>query len=437
MLSLFVLIGAGALVARWKDIPRPPVAHHLFSREFMLFLGASALVTSALLISAGTSSPIITEVLYGKKSAVDVSFYVTTNLPIGIALGVLVGLGQLLWWNRSRGADLIRTLRAPVLVSLALTAALVAIGVRDAVVAIFMFGASFALVSNLMVGWNIVRGNPRFAGGAVAHIGLAVMFLGFAASSKYDSKQTVSLKRNQAVEALGYHLTYTGYRPIDGEKFAFNVRVEKDGKEFSLAPIMYFSSYNEGLMRNPDIVNLITKDFYLAPLSLEQPGASQSPDKSELIQGQSGHFGSVDLAFLGVDRPVFTTASIGRGEPLTVKLGYRVRGQAPGTLEFRSASGTRRFEPVLVQDRYSITVSDLRESGDGRAAILAEVTDLLAQNSAPGAQADADILVAEASVKPFINLVWSGVIIIVVGFLVTIVRRVREAGLKDENPVAD
>jgi cytochrome c biogenesis factor len=32
-------------------------------------------------------------------------------------------------------------------------------------------------------------------------------------------------------------------------------------------------------------------------------------------------------------------------------------------------------------------------------------------------------------VKPFINLVWSGVIILVVGFLVTIVRRVKEAGL--------
>jgi cytochrome c biogenesis factor len=36
---------------------------------------------------------------------------------------------------------------------------------------------------------------------------------------------------------------------------------------------------------------------------------------------------------------------------------------------------------------------------------------------------------AEASVKPFINLVWSGVIIVIVGFLVTIVRRAQEASL--------
>jgi cytochrome c biogenesis factor len=36
---------------------------------------------------------------------------------------------------------------------------------------------------------------------------------------------------------------------------------------------------------------------------------------------------------------------------------------------------------------------------------------------------------AEASVKPFINLVWSGVIIVIVGFLVTIVRRGQEASL--------
>jgi cytochrome c-type biogenesis protein CcmF len=48
------------------------------------------------------------------------------------------------------------------------------------------------------------------------------------------------------------------------------------------------------------------------------------------------------------------------------------------------------------------------------------------------AQGDSDqeILVVEASIKPYINLVWNGVIIIIVGFLITIVRRSQEARLK-------
>ena len=38
-----------------------------------------------------------------------------------------------------------------------------------------------------------------------------------------------------------------------------------------------------------------------------------------------------------------------------------------------------------------------------------------------------DTLIAEATIKPFINLVWSGLIILLIGFVVTIVRRFQEA----------
>ncbi len=115
-----------------------------------------------------------------------------------------------------------------------------------------------------------MKGNPKFAGGSVAHIGLAVMFLGFVASSKYDTKETLSLKQGQPTNSLGYTLTYTGYKPIDQEKYAFQVSVEGQGRQYVIAPVMYYSSYNDGLMRNPDILNMITKDFYVAPLALEQ-----------------------------------------------------------------------------------------------------------------------------------------------------------------------
>jgi cytochrome c-type biogenesis protein CcmF len=263
------------------------------------------------------------------------------------------------------------------------------------------------------------------------------MFFGFAASSKYDAKQTVSLKRDHTVEALGYQLTYTGYRPIDGEKYAFNVRVEKDGKEFSVAPVMYFSSYNEGLMRNPDIVNLITKDFYLAPLSLEQPGASPNPEKSELRQGEARQFGSLGLAFLGVEKPAFIRAAIGAKTPLTLRLAYRMPGEPVGEIAVKSVRGSAQFDPVLLQERFRLLVSGVSEGADGTPVMALELTDLLAQSVSPGKASDADILVAEVSVKPFINLVWSGVIVLVVGFLVTIVRRSREARLKDQGSGGD
>jgi cytochrome c biogenesis factor len=145
------------------------------------------------------------------------------------------------------------------------------------------------------------------------------MFFGFVTSSEYDGTQTVSLPQGAPVETLGYRLTYEGYAVLQGDRYSFSVRVEKDGRSFRLAPVMYHSTYNEGIMRHPDIANLILKDFYLAPLALEEPGA------------QGG------------------------------------------------ASG--------------VTV---------------------------------DTLIVEASVKPLINLVWTGVIILLVGFGVTVVRRAGE-----------
>jgi len=42
----------------------------------------------------------------------------------------------------------------------------------------------------------------------------------------------------------------------------------------------------------------------------------------------------------------------------------------------------------------------------------------------------AETLVVEASVKPFINLVWIGTVALIGGFLITIVRRIKEVSKK-------
>jgi cytochrome c biogenesis factor len=48
---------------------------------------------------------------------------------------------------------------------------------------------------------------------------------------------------------------------------------------------------------------------------------------------------------------------------------------------------------------------------------------------APGTPKKEETLVVEASVKPMINLVWTGTVTLVIGFFLTILRRVQEARL--------
>jgi cytochrome c-type biogenesis protein CcmF len=323
-LAAAILLPVILMVRRWKEFPRRPARHHIISREFALFLGAGTLVIMSILVIVGTSSPLFTDILYGRKSAVDISYYSRTTMPLGIAIGLLAGIGQLLWWTRSDLRLFVRALIPPAAAGLLTAGTAITLGATQPMPIVLLAAAGFALVANLQVGWRLARVNPGLAGGAIAHIGVAVMILGFVVSSEYDTKQTVSLPQGKSVEALGFRLTYEGFNEFEKERYAFHVRVDHGGSSFFLKPVMYFATYNEGVMRHPDIANLMLRDLYLAPLSLDQ------------------------------------------ADPKT--------GTAHAT----------------------------------------------------GAVAKTDVLVVEASVKPLINLVWAGVIILLVGFIVTIFRRSRE-----------
>jgi cytochrome c-type biogenesis protein CcmF len=438
MLVLFTSLGLGLLIRRMKEMPKVPVLHDYYSREFALFLGSATLVVIAVFITVGTSSPIITEILQGKKSAVDISFYSKTVLPLGILIGILTGIAQLLWWTKSDKKEFFTSLLWPTVLSLATTAFLVTLRVHDVRLALFIFGSSFALFSNIQVGSRIVKGNPKYAGGAIAHVGLAVMFFGFVSSSEYDSKQTVSLTQNEPVEALGYTLTYNGYKPIDDEKYAFQIKIEKDGKEYHASPIMYYSKFNEGLMRNPDVINLKTKDFYVAPLSLES--ASDAEKKStatfQMKKGDTATMGSMEITFNEFDFPVMEKAAMLEGRKVTIgaKLTVKEYGKNPEELKPSKVmeNGAATDQPARYNDRYEFTIASMQPDRDNKdnSKVEIAVKDLMA---ASVQKAKGDVLVVEASVKPFINLVWSGVIILFLGLGVTIVRRAQEARLKHEN----
>jgi cytochrome c-type biogenesis protein CcmF len=438
MLVFFVGLGLGMLLLRRNEMPKGSLKHDYFSREFALFLGSISLVCIALFVSVGTSSPLISNILNGKTTAVDISYYSTTTLPLGIAIGILCGLAQLLWWTKSNKAELRRNLMLPTLLAFVATVILVIIEVREVLVALFVFGAAFALFSNLLVGWRIIRGTPKFAGGSIAHIGLAVMFLGFVASSKYDDKVTLSLPQGETVEALGYKLTYVGSKPIDQEKFGFDVHVEGGDKAPQIvSPTMYYSEYTKGLMRNPDILNLVTSDFYVAPLSLEQEGdpSKTSLKTMSLKKGETKKIGNIDITFVDFDFPVMEKAAMleGRDVRIGARLDIKQGSKKPVTISPAKVmkQGEQKDEPARYLDEFEFVIVGMhpdREAKEGSSVEIGYVD--LKMGAASNGKPKPDVLVVEASIKPYINLVWNGVIILIVGFIVTIVRRAQESRMK-------
>ncbi len=438
MIVLFFGLGIGMLALRWKELPKPKTPHSYYSREFAIFLGSLTIVATAILVIVGTSSPLITDILYGKKSAVDTSYYSSTAIPLGIIIGLLSGIGQLLWWTRSRKSEVLRSLIGPVVLALVASIVISLLSGAAFLVSVFLFAAVFSLTANLAVGWRIVKGNPKFAGGAIAHVGLAVMFLGFVASSNFQDKRTVSLEQNKPQTVLGYQLTYTGYHSIGKDKYAFDVVASKDGESFSISPVMYYSKYNDGLMRNPDIRNLYSHDFYLAPLSLEQPSSVTNAGVTSvsLKLGEEKTVGELKVKFEDFDFPENQREAMMEGKD--VEIGARLlvseieKRKPPIEIVPKKVmrKGQMTDQPATYATNYQVTLDAMRPDQEHRenSTIDVSVKDLVIAQAAEQAEAGkSDTLIAEATIKPFINLVWSGLIILLIGFVVTIVRRFQEA----------
>ncbi len=440
VIFLFGILGFALLLRRMREMPRIPVEHSIYSREFALFLGAFTITFAALFITIGTSSPIITNIVKGRAAAVETAYYVRTTLPLGIVISLLAGLGQLLWWKSSRPGKLLKTLAYPLLSAVLFTGGIVIVGVHDIPIILFSFAAAFSLFVNINVGYRIFRGNPRFAGGAIAHIGLALLFLGFVASARYDDKQTVSLPEGKPTQILGgYLLTYLGNHQIDQERYGFDVEVQHGSETYTVMPVMRFSTATNSMMRHPDILNMYTKDFYVSPLSVETPDESGQRTLS-FLKGETRQVDSMRVTFVDFDFSDVQKAKMLEGGSFAIGV----------ILDVRTGHGTERIKPVMRNTRGTI---DYVPAHAGNSAVEFTIVKLepnredpsqshveigVKDPSAATVQPAAETLVVEASIKPYINLVWMGTITLVVGFAVTVVRRVKEAGLKDEpDPEAD
>ncbi|MBI5463775.1 MAG: cytochrome c biogenesis protein CcsA [Ignavibacteriales bacterium] len=433
---LFGAIGFGLLFLRMREMPKVPVEHSFFSREFALFLGAAALTFVSIFVVVGTSSPIITSLLKGKASAVDISYYVKTNLPLGIAITLLSGLGQLLWWKTSRATTLARRMAIPAVLSAATTSAVVLMGWEEPLILLFVFCSAFSLFANVQVGYTIYAGNPRYAGGALAHIGIAIMCIGFVTSERYDQKKTVSLEKGTPVAALGYQLTYVGYAPTPEGRYAFQVQVERNGRVRNVSPVMYFSNFTQSVMRHPDLINYLNRDFYVAPLSLEEASDGSSDQQIELAKSTATTIGNVQVTFEEFVIPDGARDAMMGGKPFELRARLSIReGKKKTDIDLLMKGGTSEgptFVPVTYHSeqggQYVLTLVRIlpNEEDSSKSKVVISV-----KSSDQHAKPRPETLVIEASIKPFINLVWVGTVTLVIGFLITIFRRSQEARLKN------
>jgi cytochrome c-type biogenesis protein CcmF len=186
------------------------------------------LVGLCFVIFWGTYFPLISEALTGQQASVGPPWFDRYTVPLALLLVLLSGIGPVIAWRRATLANARRNFVIPLTTALATLLVLLAAGVREKPLAIAMFCcAAFVLGSigqefwrgararALMASeappvalWALVRRNRRRYGGYIVHIGMAVLFVGVAASSSFQHASELGLSPGQSTRVGAYTVRY-------------------------------------------------------------------------------------------------------------------------------------------------------------------------------------------------------------------------------------
>ncbi len=256
-----VLIGSTALiVSRLDDLRSEKRIDSLMSREAVFLVNNLLLVALCAMIFWGTLFPLISELFTGNKASLAAPWFDRYTTPLAILLVLFTGIGPLLAWRRVSWASARRVFLTPAIVA-ALSAVALAL-LSDAAhkpwaLALFVF-AAFALTGLAQEFWRgaaarrslaggsmpaalvaVVSRNRRRYGGYVVHIGVAVLLIGIAASSSFQTNRQVTLRPGESTVVDGRKVTYV--RPTESITpeaigLGAELEVEKGGSTFALHP---------------------------------------------------------------------------------------------------------------------------------------------------------------------------------------------------------
>ena len=339
----------------------------------------------------------------------------------------------MLKWKQSDGQDLLKKSFLSITLSIILTASIIIFGgITDIMMILLALAASFSLFVNLEIAIKIVRGNMKMLGAYVSHLGIALFILGVIGSAAYSKHVDIDLIKNEPKEALGYQLIFTGYNPIENNtKYAFNINLKKGDKNYTISPIMYISEFNNGLMREPAILNMWTKDFYISPLGYDE-GTNDSHNHGQVIdleKGGSSELNGAKISFDRFDMPAETMQAMQEGKDFQMGavLSLEFQGKKESfELLRKSVSGQVQFTDYTSQNA-GLKIQLLNLTA-GKIQISVSNPNEASQENVQ--QNPKEVLSISASVKPFINLVWAGVLVMFVGFFVSVSRRLKESLVK-------
>ncbi len=462
-LLIFVVPSLLLFALRYKNIPHVVKEEQTSSREFWMFIGALVFFLSGISIIVMTSVPVfnkIASLFAGEDTTLftplaigeDSEFsYNRIQIFVAILIGVLTAITQYLKYKQTSRQFFFKKMRWPFIASLVAGGLILAFGDIDydkkgigylGAIWLGVVSSVYAITANLSYIWLGLKGSLKIAGGSIAHVGFGLMLLGILISSSKKemlSKNTSGIFINfgeESTEKSGENLTLVKGVKTDMDKYwvtyqsdsahpakplwYYNILFErKDGKEtFTLTPNAFVNyKGNEGLMANPDAKHYLDRDVFTYITSLPDPERNQ--DTAQF-----------DNQVIQVGDTVYYSNGFFVLEDVTSKDNIPTPGFSPEDVAsiarvkvYSKTNSTYISEPLLITSKNQQFPLPDTITAESLVLQLNKVDGNKIEMGVKESNSILEYVTLKAYKFPFINLLWGGTIIMVVGLIMSMVRR--------------
>jgi cytochrome c-type biogenesis protein CcmF len=414
-----------------------------------------------------------------------VEYFSKFQLWFAIAIGLLSAVGQFFWWKKIDKQELRNQLFVPAVAALLLAVIIVNMArVFNLSYALLLFAGLFTVIANGKILWGILKSSPGLSGGAVAHIGVGLMLVGILFSSGYSTvvslnntgmlisrqlseefnRENLLLFVNEPRTMAGYEIEYMGERieprfkkgyvekshieytddPYTviakhdlefkgrklfkaGERFEiypentfYEIEFRKNGKTVFVQYPRVQVNPRFGNMASPDINRKVSLDLYThisAPMTEE--AKDDWGDAEEIRVGRTAQFFANDYVSTieSIERIYELGGQLIDSSFVAIRANILVKGERKDYVA----------EPILVigtQSRGGMIPGIIPELG--LKFSLMNVHPQTDEISLSISTRQKDWVVIKALEKPFVNVLWIGTLVLMAGFGIAMVRRVRE-----------
>jgi cytochrome c-type biogenesis protein CcmF len=456
-LPLFVILAGFItfIILMNKKVPTIKKEENATSREFWMFIGSIVLFLSAIIIIFQTSLPVFNKLFNINKAPGEKSEFIYNQIqvPVAIIIGLLTAMSQYFKFKSTSIGIFFKKLALPTFISAIIATFILIViqlnydkeGIGFMVnIWIALVASVYAAVANIMYMITEKKGILIRSGASIAHFGFGLMLVGillssgkkevlsyntsgiavpFAKESKENSGENLTLVKGVPMQMNNYMVTYVGdsLHPKKQQTYFKLHLVSKDGNEnFWLMPDAFVNYKGmEGLMANPSSKHYWNHDVFTYVSSFYKP--KESSDTSgfkmhTIVAGDTvfyskGYWVLIKLAGKG-DLPIEGFAKTDTGYTASVKV--------------QQLNGSSYQSDLLLVKSKGIPVFQTKDTVMSQSLIF-QLSDVKGGAANIGVKESTDVLeyvTLKAYKFPYINLLWLGVIITVLGALISMYKRI-------------